>query len=204
MNNLQQTIKQTGLKRILAAGCGVAVLLAIFYYSGLYTEFRGKMQSALLWSGQYDAKITTVEGPILSDHDYNSSLSTPNGQQVELGEFKDNVLFVNIWASWCLPCIAEMPTIETLHDDVSDNKNIKFLLVSVDKKREKAIQFMQSEDLPMPYYFPASGLPEPMKGTSIPTTYVISKEGQIVYQKRGMADYSSTSFKEWMLKLAES
>lgn len=204
MNNLRKYITKIGFKHIFAAGIGAAILLAVFYYSGLYTDFRGKMQSALLWSGLYDAKITTVEGPVLSENDYSTSFSRPNGQQLRLEEFKNKVLFVNVWASWCLPCVAEMPTIETLHNNVSENENIKFLLVSVDKEPERAIKFMQDKNYSIPYYFPKTDLPQPMEGYSIPTTYVISKEGQIVYKKKGMADYGSDSFKEWILKLAES
>lgn len=186
---------------------GIAAFLAIFYYSGLYTEFRGEMQRLMLWTGLYDAgkeNITKIDGPNLSESDYNVSLSKSGGGEVKLKELKGKVLFVNLWASWCIPCAAEMPTIESLYKSVAENKDIKLLLISVDNEQERAVEFMQDENYTMPYYFPQSDLPQPLQGFSIPTTYVISKEGQIVYKKEGMADYSTDSFKKWILKLADS
>jgi len=55
----------------------------------------------------------------------------------------------------------------------------------------------------MPYYFPRSQLPNKLQSQFLPTSYVISKEGQIVYKKEGIADYSSPNFAQWMRDLAE-
>src|SRR5699024_3956690 len=111
--------------------------------------------------------------------------------------------FINVWASWCPPCVAEMPTIESLYNEVSDNEDISFLLISLDEEPEKAVAFMKSRDLPMPYYFPTAGMPQIFQSPYIPSTYVVSKEGKVIFQKEGIADYSSPTCRKWLLEQAE-
>lgn len=62
---------------------------------------------------------------------------------------------------------------------------------------------MEGKEFPMPYYFPASGLPNEIQSQYLPTTYIISKEGHVIYKNEGIADYSSTNFAQWMIVQAE-
>ncbi len=182
---------------------GIALLL---YATGLHTEVIGTLQRGMLWTGLFDAdtsNIATTEGPHLNSRDYDFALQASDGTQKSLSDLKDQVLFVNIWASWCPPCVAEMPTIETLYETVGGHPKIKFILLSMDENQEKAVNFMENKGFPMPYYFPRSRLPNKLQSQYLPTTYVISKEGQIVYQKEGIADYSSPNFAQWLRDLAE-
>jgi len=99
----------------------------------------------MLWTGLFDAdtsQIATTKGPHLNSRDFNFALQVSDGNRTTLGNLKGQVLFVNVWASWCPPCIAEMPTIEKLYEAVGDNSNIKFILLSMDQNREKAVNFM--------------------------------------------------------------
>lgn len=200
------TTKKSGLKRTLLEWGGIAAVFAILYFTGLHTEVLGTMQRAMLWTGLFDAegqKVSTTDGPMLSETTYRLQLTSPQGEQKKLQNFKGNVLFINVWASWCPPCVAEMPTIETLYNNVADNDNIKFLLISLDEKPEKATDFMVGKDFAMPYYFPTSRMPKVFQSPYIPSTYVISKEGQIIYKQEGIADYSSDGFRNWLVDQAE-
>jgi thiol-disulfide isomerase/thioredoxin len=197
---------KSGFKRSLLEWGALAAIVAILYFTGLHTEVLGAMQRAVLWTGLFDAKthkVETTDGPMLTKKTYNMPLKTAKGKQIRLKKYKGKVLFVNMWASWCPPCVAEMPTIEKLYNQVKDHDNIKFVLISLDEKKKKGIAFMEDKDFPMPYYFPASGIPDVFQSSYIPTTYVISKEGQIIYKNGGMANYSKKSFREWLVKQAE-
>jgi|AntRauTorckE6833_2_1112554.scaffolds.fasta_scaffold01993_12 thiol-disulfide isomerase/thioredoxin len=203
MNMNKKSNKKSGYKRTLMEYGGIAAVFAILYFTGLHTEVLGTMQRAMLWTGLFDAEareVTTTDGPMLSRNTYNMPLSTPEGSKMRLSEFKGKVLFVNVWASWCPPCVAEMPTIETLYNNVSSNENIKFLLISMDKKRKDATDFMEGKEFPMPYYFPTSGMPRVFQSSYIPSTYVVSKEGKIIYEQGGIADYSSDAFRDWLVE----
>ncbi|HLR32259.1 MAG TPA: TlpA disulfide reductase family protein [Fodinibius sp.] len=205
-NSHKNNTKKSGLKRTLLEWGGIAAVIAILYVTGLHTVVLGTMQRALLWTGLFDAEgpeVTSTDGPMLSNADYQLQLTTPEGEQQMLQDFQGKVLFINVWASWCPPCVAEMPTIKTLYNEVSDNENIKFLLISLDEEPEKATHFMESRDFSMPYYFPTSGMPKVFHSPYIPSTYVVSKEGQIIYKQEGIADFSSDSFRDWLVKQAD-
>lgn len=206
MNSTDNNQKSSGFKRTLIEWGLIGVVIAILYATGLHTEVLGTMQRALLWTGLFDAdtsEISTTKGAFLSESDYRFTLEKTNGETVSLSDFHGDVVFVNVWASWCPPCVAEMPTIETLYDNVDGEDNIRFVLLAMDEERQKAIDFMENKDFPMPYFFPASALPNDFRSQYLPTTYVLSKEGQIVYKKEGIADYSSPNFAHWMRELAQ-
>lgn len=205
MSNTDQN-KQSGWKRSIIEWAVIFAVGAILYATGLHTEVLGTMQRALLWTGLFDAdtsEIATTEGSFLSDSDYRFALEKTNGETISLSDYRGNVVFVNVWASWCPPCVAEMPTIETLYDNVEGEDNIRFILLTMDEEQQKAIDFMENKEFPMPYFFPASAIPSEFRSQYLPTTYVLSKEGQIVYKKEGIADYSSQNFAQWLRELAQ-
>jgi|SRR5699024_474020 len=206
MNKKKKDPKKSSLKRTLLEWGGIAAVVGVLYLTGLHTEVIGTLQRALLWTGLFNADtptVETVDGPMLTQAAFNLPLESSRGEQLHLEKYKGKVLFVNVWASWCPPCVAEMPTIETLYENTSDNENIKFLLISLDEEKGNAVEFMEDKDFPMPYYFPVSGMPEVFRSPYIPSTYVISKEGQVIFKREGIADYSTRSFRQWLTKQAE-
>lgn len=180
-------------------------VIAILYVTGLHTQVIGTMQRALLWTGLMDANPSEVTraGPFLSEQDYRFTMTSSDDEVITLNDLRGSVIFVNVWASWCPPCIAEMPTIETLYSELKDNEKIRFILLSMDEEEERAIKFMESRNFETPYMFPTSHIPAALIGTVLPTTYVISKEGQVIYEKRGIADYSTPTFRNWLVELSE-
>lgn len=204
--NMKQSENKTSkLKKNLIEWVVIGGVIAILYFTGLHTQVLGTMQSAMLFTGFFDAKpdVTQTDGPLLSNQDYHFTMETSKGEELILSEFEGSVTFVNVWASWCPPCIAEMPTIETLYRDLQDRENIRFILLSMDEERDRAVNFIEGKDFSLPYQFPESPLPVAMRSGVLPTTYVISKEGQIVYKKQGVADYSSPVFRDWLIELSE-
>lgn len=193
------------LKKALLEWLGIGAVIGILYITGLHTEVLGTMQRAMLWSGFFDAGKAEITsgGAYLTETDYNFTITNPTGENVPLKNYKGDVLFINIWASWCPPCIAEMPTIENLYDEISPANDIRFLIISLDENKKKADNFMTRRAFNLPYYFRGSKLPEVFRSQSIPATYIVSKEGQIIYKKEGIADYSSSEFRDWLLEVSE-
>ncbi|MFW6348142.1 MAG: TlpA family protein disulfide reductase [Cyclonatronaceae bacterium] len=195
----------------------IAAVFGLLYATGLHTQVLGTMQRGLLLTGLFDAAPQTSEGgefenpgPSFSPQDYGFSMMRNDGTRVSLDELRGDVLFVNVWASWCPPCVAEMPSIETLHNKINEQQrtagnesaDIRFILLSMDEERQKADAFMQGRDGGLSWYFPETQIPELLRGSVLPTTYVISADGQQVYRKEGLADYSSDAFRDWLLELA--
>lgn len=130
-------------------------------------------------------------------------LLDPSGHVIELGDQKGKVVFLNFWATWCPPCIAEMPSIQNLYKEFAENDQVMFMLVDVDNNPEKSAKFMLKRQYNMPVYYPAGPIPSSYMDGSIPTTLVINKYGQVVLRHEGMGDYSAEKFKTFIQKLID-
>lgn len=128
-------------------------------------------------------------------------LLTLNGDRTSLKEFEGKTIFLNFWATWCPPCIAEMPNIQALYEELSNNPEIVFVMLSLDEDHEKARSFLERKELSLPVYFLQGRKPGSYDSSVVPTTYIISPEGNIVIEKRGMAKYDTDEFRNFLLSL---
>ena len=123
---------------------------------------------------------------------YNWQLATPQGELVNLSASEGKVVLINFWATWCPPCVAEMPSLQNLYSEYGDR--VDFYLVSVESK-EKIEVFMEKKGYDFPVYIPKQRIPPSIRGNSLPTTYVIAKDGQIMVDKVGAADWDTDKTK---------
>tara|TARA_R110002049_G_scaffold253508_2_gene428866 strand:+ start:5631 stop:6191 length:561 start_codon:yes stop_codon:yes gene_type:complete len=122
--------------------------------------------------------------------DYNWKLKDINGSLFNFEETKGNVVLVNFWATWCPPCIAEMPSMQLLYNDYKNK--IEFVFVS--SESSKVISgFLNKNEYSFPVYNPLTKYPEPFNIKSIPRTFLIDKKGNIVIDKKGAANWNSDS-----------
>ncbi len=128
---------------------------------------------------------------------YNLPLLSLDGDESKLEEFEGKTIFLNFWATWCPPCIAEMPNIQALYESI-ENDSIQFVMVSLDKDHQKARNYLERKEYTFPVYFLNGRKPGTYNSTVVPTTYVISPDGKIVTERRGMADYNTSGFKEFL------
>ncbi len=124
----------------------------------------------------------------ISDNDYNWEFENLSGEKALLSDYKGKVIFLNLWATWCPPCIAEMPSIQELYDKYKDNEQIVFLIVS-NEKTEKVSAFIQKRGFTFPVQITRYQLPKPFYTQSIPTTFLVSKSGKIVVKETGAANW---------------
>jgi len=130
-----------------------------------------------------------------------SELLDSNRAPVSMAQFKGNVVFVNNWASWCTPCIAEMPSIQNLKHTLKD-ENIVFIMVSYDDSPEKALRFVQKKNFDFEVYFP--GKKYPFHTESIPATFIIDKNGIVVSSHSGMANFDNPELVKKIKELLSS
>jgi len=170
-------------------------VIAIIYIGGWQTEVIGRIQQAVLATGVISPSEIEEE----RNTNYDFFLKDEDGNTVSFTSFEKQVVFLNFWATWCPPCVAEMPDIHNLY--LKEANEVSFVMVSLDKDKEKAREFMKNKGFEFPLYFPGSSLPETYDVKSIPTTYVISKDGKIKVENHGMAKYNSKKFRELLSKL---
>jgi thiol-disulfide isomerase/thioredoxin len=191
-----------------------AVVAVTLYATGLHTEVIGFAQRGLLATGLMNPDVEEIsqersnenenkgEAVTMSDPiqaDFNFKLIDREGNTISLEEFKGKVIFMNMWATWCPPCIAEMPSIDKLHEEMGDE--VAFIMLSLDDDFEKAKDFDKRNGYGLPIYAPGSNLPAMYQSSAIPTTYVIDAKGNLALTHKGMADYSDPEFKKFLNSL---
>jgi thiol-disulfide isomerase/thioredoxin len=181
----------------------VGAIITILYYTGIMSTFAYYAQTAVIKSGLKNASIDkAVQDKKKINYDF--SLYQVDGSPVSFAAFKGKVVFLNIWATWCGPCRAEMDEIQALYNTI-DHEKIAFVLLSVDRgenKLQKISSYFKSEGYNMPVYLPGPDIPEALKVSTIPTTYVIDAEGGIVFTKSGSANYNTKRFKKFLNELS--
>ena len=192
--------KTNSFKKTLIEWGVILGIFAILYTTGLHTEVIGTLQRGLLATTIIRPDISVDESEFIRA-EYNMPLVSLDGSRTSLKEFEGKTIFLNFWATWCSPCIAEMPNIQKLYEDIGKNEDIVFVMLSLDENPQTAEAFMDRKEFTMPVYFLSGRQPGVYNSTVVPTTYVISPEGYIVTEKRGMANYNTASFKEFLLNL---
>lgn len=189
--------KKKSIKKEIIEWAVFLGILGFLFGTGLHTPVFGFIQGLILKTGIIQPSIDESNDQLA---DYNFVLIDQEGNRKSFTDFKDKVVFVNFWATWCPPCIAEMPDIQGLYDEMK-GKDIEFVLISYDENFQKAKDFVRKKEFDFPIYQLASPLPGVYESSAIPTTYVISPEGKIVVSKSGMAKYNTDKFKGFLEKL---
>lgn len=122
----------------------------------------------------------------MSDYDWN--LRSLNGETVNFSNSKGKVVIVNFWATWCPPCVAEMPSMQSLYDKY--NSTVDFYFVTNDDP-QRVVRFLDDNDYDLPVFFESGPASEVLIARSLPTTFLISKQGEIMIRKTGAANWDS-------------
>ncbi|MCC6287279.1 MAG: TlpA family protein disulfide reductase [Chitinophagaceae bacterium] len=121
------------------------------------------------------------------------SLKDINGNSLNLTDFKGKKVFVNMWATWCPPCRAEMPSIQQLYEKTKD-KNVQFVMIALDEDFNKSISYMQSSALLLPAFHPADALPALLDVQGIPATFIFDESGSLIKKIEGGENYNTPEY----------
>ena len=122
------------------------------------------------------------------------SFRDQKGAVVSTAALKGKVVFINFWATWCPPCIAEMPSLNDLYNQLRDNEQLVFLFINEDDNVGKANTFLQNKGYSIPLFTRAGSLPAEIYSGTLPTTVILNKEGNMVFKHEGLAKYNSAKF----------
>jgi peroxiredoxin len=115
-----------------------------------------------------------------------------NGKEHSLSDYRGKVVLLNVWATWCFPCLAELPSLESLNKKM-EGQNFALLTVSIDHISPKALkQFVKKNAISFPVLHSPDGYFQNLYRTnSIPTTFIIDKTGAIVSRVPGAREWDS-------------
>lgn len=114
-----------------------------------------------------------------------------NGKNSKLSDYKGKIIMLNLWATWCPPCRAEMPSMEKLHNNFK-NKDFVIIAVSQGEDIETVKKFLNNNNYSFPLFIDKNNEIAHVYSTgSIPTTYLIDKEGYFIARFIGGRDWYS-------------
>ena len=123
-----------------------------------------------------------------------TSSAVPDGSGTKsLASYRGQVVLLNIWATWCAPCRAEMPSIEQLHREYGP-RGLKVVAVSVDDPGQQATVRKFARELGLTFEIlqdPTHDIQRAYQTTGVPETFVLGKDGVIRKKIIGATDWSS-------------
>ena len=185
------------------------LLLAGVMLTDLRPVVLGSLQRGLLATGLFNAAVPpppVAAAPVLLAGGAAAALPSlalvnAAGQPLRLEALRGKAVFVNLWATWCPPCRAEMPGIQALYQK-TDTSKVAFVMISLDENPAKAQKLLRQQGYTFPVYFPTGPLPAPFDSNSIPSTVVLGPDGTLAARHDGMADYDTPAFRAWLEGLA--
>jgi peroxiredoxin len=119
------------------------------------------------------------------------TLKDLSGKEVKLEDHRGKIVFLNFWATWCPPCRDEMPSMEKLYTEFKD-RDFRMLAVDLREGAKKVRAFKKKFKLNFPILLDSDGSVGSMYGVrSIPTTYLIDREGHVIGGALGARDWAS-------------
>ena len=132
------------------------------------------------------------------------SVSDLNGQNVSLSDYKGKVVLLNIWATWCPPCVEEMPSMEKLHQEMKDER-FAILAVSIDTSGAEVVElFMEKYKLSFTALADPKGVVKGLYQTTVPESFIIDKNGIIAQRILGPRDWAGPVIIKYLKDLAQN
>ncbi len=194
--------KKKPARRALIEWAAMLGIILLLFTTGAATTIQSRLQQAILWTGliRPTVEFATDNQP---DADLSVRLATLEGESLSLTAFEGKTIFINMWAMWCAPCLAEMPNIHNLYQQVASDA-IVFVMINVDEQLDVARQYVEQKNYTFPVYRLTHPLPAVYDSSVLPTTYIIAPNGKLVNKHVGMAQYDTAEFKAYLRQLSAS
>jgi len=128
-------------------------------------------------------------------------ITDDNGRGVSLSDFRGKYVLLNFWATWCPPCVEEMPSLSALHDRMKD-LGLVVLGISVDESREEYERFLDRSGLTFPTVRDPERSVSARYGTvKYPETYLIDPEGIVIRKYINWQDWNRPDIVNYLTSL---
>ena len=170
-SGIDTLLKAISLGALIAGGVGI-----LFILQSQNPSLQAPVQSA-----------STVGGPAPE-----FTLPNLNNEMVSLSDFEGKVVLLNIWATWCPPCVEEMPSMQKLYQTLK-GEGLEIVAVSIDTDGAKAVApFMEKHKLSFPALIDTQGLMQRLyRPTGVPESHIIDRNGKVVDKVIGPRDWAS-------------
>jgi thiol-disulfide isomerase/thioredoxin len=141
-------------------------------------------------------EVVAEEQQTLANYEW--KLKGSNWEYFNFNRSRNNVVFINFWASWHLPCAAELDDIQELYNTYGDQ--IDFYMVT-NEEREPVEAFMAEKKFTFPVTYLLIGSPSPVDTSVVPSSYVIDKKGMVVVRTDEIKDWDNKKVRKLLDRL---
>lgn len=121
-------------------------------------------------------------------------------KQIDLKDYRQTYVLINFWATWCRPCVQEIPTLKQLVDAHKDK--VTFMMVSYDEDYQTLKKFIKNNNLNAIHIIDNdNSIGDMWKVTAIPKTFLVNKEGRIIYNSNIDEDANLAKLKKVLEKM---
>lgn len=134
-----------------------------------------------------EARLAKLEVPNINEGVNNAlsfKLTRLDGSKLDLATLRGKVVVFNFWATWCGPCLTEMPMFEKTIAKFKEDKDVIFLAVTTDEDRELVAPFLKQHKFNLPVAY-ADYLNDFFSVSSIPTTIILDRKGEVAFRQAG-------------------
>ena len=151
-----------------------------------------------------ELKAPTIEEMDINLVDFDINLlqfEDLEGSQFSLRDFKGKTLFINYWATWCNPCLAEMPSMVELYNQFKDNQDIVFLFLSKEDRNTIIDYLPKDETLSQLPLYKIITDDELFSTRGIPTTFIVDSFGEVKVKDVGSAIWNDQSVVDFLYSI---
>jgi thiol-disulfide isomerase/thioredoxin len=143
--------------------------------------------------------VKRADGRIAADF----TLEDLSGRTITLASLRGKVIFLNFWATWCAPCLEEMPSIERLRQSLA-GKPFEVLAVNIGEPPGRIERFLERMPLGFPMLLDRdTGAAKAWKARVVPATFLVGPDGRIRYVRYGELDWSSEPVRKTVAELLQ-
>lgn len=134
-----------------------------------------------------DERLAKLEMPNINEGKTNAlsfKLTKLDGSKLDMATLSGKIVVMNFWATWCGPCLTEMPLFEKTINKYKDDKDVVFLAVTTDEDRDSVPPFLKQHKFNLPIVY-ADYLNDFFTISSIPTTIILDRKGEVAFRQAG-------------------
>jgi thiol-disulfide isomerase/thioredoxin len=182
----------------MTAGLALLAFLAFGFLGQLF--FRAKIAPP---AAKDFFKRLAIEKPQKVTEAPDFTLADLSGKPLSLKDLRDKVVFLNFWATWCIPCRQEMPLMEALHAEFKD-RGLEIVAVNYREDKQEVRKFFAELGLTFKSLVDSDGAVSDKYGAwSLPLTYIVNRKGEFVGKTVGDRKWDSEDARAFFRELLQ-